>query len=383
MSLEFVSRLDIGKENWDTFVEQSDEAWLWHCFALQEALECWPNYSDISFGLLDLNAGGKLVAVVPSQLLGGHSIECLGGPAFSNNLPRKLKTRVLDFIREHLTAMAERHSVPEINISLASMAPAFSGERCPRVNPLLELGCENTLTQTWVVDLRPGKDVVWSRMEGRARTAIRKAMKNDVHVRPANRGGDLDIYYVMHCETYKRTGVPPHPKDYFKAIWENFLAKGLAYIVFAECDGETVAAENFGIFKNRAIYWTGAASRKGLDVGANSLLQWTAMQWMIDNGYHYYETGEAFPNAQDGKLKGLSDFKKSFGGELYPLYKGKIRLLKEDLDNKLAAKNFRLSLISWLRATKELVVSVFGSRVTAIIERIVRYVYAPFNPSKK
>ena len=48
------------------------------------------------------------------------------------------------------------------------------------------------------------------------------------------------------------------------------------------------------------------------------------MQWMIEHGFEWYETGEAFPNVQEGKNKGLNDFKKSFGGELYPFYKGRI-----------------------------------------------------------
>jgi hypothetical protein len=38
----------------------------------------------------------------------------------------------------------------------------------------------------------------------------------------------------------------------------------------------------------------------------------------------WYEVGEAFPNVKEGKLKGLNDFKKSFGGSLYPYYKGRL-----------------------------------------------------------
>jgi hypothetical protein len=118
--------------------------------------------------------------------------------------------------------------------------------------------------------------------------------------------------------------VPPHSEDYFGAIWDRFIAKGLARVWVAELDGEPVAAENFGIYKGAAVYWTGAANAKGLEVEANSLLQWTAMQWMLDNGIEWYETGEAFPQFHAGKNKGVSDFKKSFGGSLYPYYKGRL-----------------------------------------------------------
>ena len=70
------------------------------------------------------------------------------------------------------------------------------------------MGCENNLTQTWVVDLRGGREAAWDMMEGRARTAVRKAEKAGVTVREASQE-DLTIYYRLHQETYRRTGVRP------------------------------------------------------------------------------------------------------------------------------------------------------------------------------
>jgi lipid II:glycine glycyltransferase (peptidoglycan interpeptide bridge formation enzyme) len=227
-------------------------------------------------------------------------------------------------LRDVLLSLSKKHACNGIAFSMAAMTPILRGEQCPRVNPLLELGCENTLSQTWVIDIRREKAALWNDFEGRARTAIRKAEKRGVTVRLADQPGDLDQYYNLHCETYRRTGVSPHPRAYFEAIWRDFFTQGLARIWFAELDGKVLAAENFGVFKGAAIYWTGAASAEGLEAGANPLLQWTAIQWMADAGIAWYETGEAFPSVSGGKARGLSDFKKSFGGELYPYYKGRI-----------------------------------------------------------
>ena len=58
---------------------------------------------------------------------------------------------------------------------LAPMTPSLRGERTPRINPLIHFGFSNDLTQTWVLDVRAGADALWDGMEGRARTAIRKA----------------------------------------------------------------------------------------------------------------------------------------------------------------------------------------------------------------
>ncbi len=329
------NRVELGRELWDGFVDSSEEAWLGHRYDWQEALAIWPGKSDLSFAILEGNSGGGVIAVVPLHLTGcgrywwsWSVIDSMGGPACSDALGDKYKQKVKRYALEHIRALARRQAAVEVNLELSAMSPLWRGDNCPRVNPLLYLGCQNTLSQTWVVDLRPGIEQVWSNLETRARTAIRKAEKQGVTVRPARRPGDLEIYYNLHTETYQRTKVRPYPKAYFAAIWKDFLEKGLAHIIFAEWNGEVVAAENFGVYKQAAVYWTGAASKNGLLVAANSLLQWTAMQWMAENGLEWYETGEAFPQLREGKLKGLNDFKKSFGGKIYPYYRGQIVLRK-------------------------------------------------------
>ena len=331
------SRKEVGREAWDALVGSADEAWLWHTFDLQTAIATWPRKYDLSFALVDRQANGQVVAVMPLHLIKGkatrfldwHVLDSLGGPACSNSLGKKHRQRIRQRIMDRVIQLANQHDAGEVTLSMTPMSPAVRGDLCPRVNPLLSLGCENTLTQTWVVDLQMGKDRLWANMEGRARTAIRKAEKLGVQSRPADRPGDLDIYYHLHCETYQRTGVRPHPKAYFEAIWHDFLAKNRSYILFAEWQGAVVAAENFGIYKQAAVYWTGAASRQGLALEASSLLQWQAMQWMLQNGIDWYETGEAFPHISEGKQKGLNDFKKSFGGVLYPFYRGRIVVRKK------------------------------------------------------
>jgi hypothetical protein len=338
----------LGRTAWNAFVESSDDAWLWHHYDLRDTVTTWPGSEDCSIAVLDRATSGQVAAILPlrrvnRRFLGFapvYVLESLGGPAMLNGISTKRRREILSVIRDQLLLIAEHGRCLEIRLFSPPMAPALRGERCPRVAPLLAAGCENTQSQTWVVDLRGGKDIVWAHMEGRARTAVRKAEKAGVRIRVATTE-DLDVYYALHMETYRRTGVQPHPRAYFQAIWDLFLQEGLARVWIAELDGQAVAAENFGVYKNAAVYWTGAASEKGLEVEANSLLQWTAMQWMAGNGIDWYETGEAFPQVMSGKLRGLSDFKKSFGGEMFPYFKGRLPLGR--LGEKLyrCAREFR------------------------------------------
>jgi hypothetical protein len=334
MSGEFftVPRTDVPPAEWDAFVDASDEAWLWHRHAMQDALATWPGKHDLSFAVRQ-SADGPLVAVMPLQALETPRLrripfvrlDSLGGVAVAGGLADRRQRAVLGAVMDEVLVRAAERRTTRIDIALSPLAPAYRGERCPRVNPLLALGLTNTLTQTWIVDLRRGADDVWRGMKERARRSVRKAEQAGLIVRDAT-AADLDAYYRLHVENYARTGATAHPRAYFEAIWHDFLPHGLARVWIAERDGIVVGARNFAVDKAAALYWTGAASEEALDLGANSLLQWRAMDWMITEGIEWSESGEAFPAARSGKSKGLSYFKESFGGELYPLYRGRLEL---------------------------------------------------------
>jgi len=331
-----VSRPTVERQQWDAFVDASDDAWLWHRYDMQDALSTWPSQKDLSFAIINQNVNQEFVVIIPLYLiqqkfgnfLKWNLLNSLGGPAFSNEILLRQRKKIMATAVSHIKKLAEQYSACELTVSMSPVAPVFIGIQCPRVNPLLEYGFENIQSQTWIVDLRKSIEQLWAGMEKRARTAVRKAEKERVTVREATYE-DLDLYYDLHCQTYKRTGVSPHPKAYFKAIWENFLVNNLVLILIAEKEGRPVAAENFGIFKRSAVYWTGAANNEGLELQANSLIQWTAMKILKEKQCLYYETGEAFPHIFTGKMRGLNNFKRSFGGELYPLYRGRQILNKK------------------------------------------------------
>lgn len=325
---------------------------------MQTALTTWGT-TDLSFAIRDENAKDAIVAIFPLKLhhstvykrIPWNLLTSIGGPAIKNDLGAKHRRKIINLLQEHIVNLSEKHEVVQVDVMLTPLAPAYNGENCPRVNPLISLGYENTLTQTWMIDLQKNIDEIWDNMETRARTAIRKAEKNEVTVRLADKAGDLDIYYALHTETYTRTGVTPHPKAYFEAIWRDFIPQGYACIFFAEHGGEVISAENFGVYKHGAIYWTGAGNQRALELEANSLIQWTAMQWMVEQGLHWYETGEAFPNTSDKKLKGLSDFKRGFGGELFPIYRGRIETgqkQREQMERIRVRRAFGREVKEWL-----------------------------------
>jgi len=211
------NRDETPREEWDTCVDASDEAWLWHRFDFQDALSTWPGMHDLSFAIRDSGAGGQLVSVIPLKLVekwpGGlfrsRVLDSFGGPACRNDLPAAHKRKVLEQALARILTLAARYHVVETNLSLTPMAPAFRSPSCPRTNPLLDLGCENTLTQTWVIDLCQTPESIRAGYSELTRRELRKAQTMPWEVREASGPADLAAYYDLHCETYHRTGVRP------------------------------------------------------------------------------------------------------------------------------------------------------------------------------
>jgi hypothetical protein len=137
----------------------------------------------------------------------------------------------------------------------------------------------------------------------------------------------LDEYYRVHVETYHRTGVRPHPRAYFAGIATTIAKDGHAVLwVGRDASNHPVAFHNCARFRDGSLYWTGCCETSHLPSGVNYLLFWHALAGAQEDGCGWYETGEAFPNTDDSKLKGLTLFKAKFGGELYRYYRGEIRL---------------------------------------------------------
>lgn len=168
-----VRRTEVDPAEWDAFVDASDEAWLWHRHAMQDALATWAGRQDLSFAVRE-RPGGQLIAVMPLHVvetprlrrLPFVRLNSLGGRLLPTSCRTGFAKRIVGTVTEEVLRSAGQRRTTRIDVALAPLAPAYRGDRCPRVNPPLGLGMSNTLTETGVVDCIRG----WKR-RGRPWTA--------------------------------------------------------------------------------------------------------------------------------------------------------------------------------------------------------------------
>jgi Acetyltransferase (GNAT) domain len=141
------------------------------------------------------------------------------------------------------------------------------------------------------VDIPPDEDAFFAGLKSAVRRAIRKAEKSGVRVDISH---DLDAvrqYYVLHCKSRKRHGLPPQPLAFFKNIQRHVLLKGFGFAAIARWRNVPVAGALFFHLGDKAIYKFGAWDETFQDLRANNLVFREAIGWFSRNGIRKLDLG--------------------------------------------------------------------------------------------
>jgi dTDP-4-amino-4,6-dideoxygalactose transaminase/ubiquinone/menaquinone biosynthesis C-methylase UbiE len=367
--MKFISLTPKLADSWMDVIHHSDDAWMFHVYDWLPFTEQVWNLESKSF-LVEHE--GVIVAVCPLQMHRQTKIlkstyMGSGGVAVRSDVSEGIRKKVFRVIYERIHEMAHEYGSPRLEIILPSLSPSVL-TNIRHINPLVYYFYNDVSTHTWIVDLRHSQEDILKKFSQDARQKVKKAEHLGYKIRRLDSLEGIERYYSVHCETVQRTGVHPHPKEYFLGIWEHMCQKGHAVIWEAvDAEDNSAAFELIGLFGKGAMYWSGCCRTRHLDSGVNYLLQQHSMLWAKNHNVEWFDNGEAFPNVQDGKLRGLTVFKGKFGGDLYRLYKGSIFFPR--------LENDRGPLREWLRATRGLIYSVLGDNFTAFIEKILICVY--------
>ncbi len=329
-------------EEWDRFVDECDEAWFWHNSLF---LNSWPYGENISFCIRNNNEIVLLqvlffqghikkkglhfnrwhhIPYLSTKVSNNNLFHSVGGIARKKGLSLKQERRLQSFYIDMMRQLIVQYQIRNFDYSIqATCSRLYWPDCCPLVNPLIFFGYKNTISQAYVIDLSQSEEDIFRGYVQTTRNLINRTQKDTgiVIVEAKATQEDLDKYYELHVETYKRTGVTPHPKEYFEKIFFGILPLKKCHILFLYKNDKLIVAHNTLIYKDVAMYWTGCSVTDKGD-GETRLLMHNQIIWAKKNGCKFFEVGECFPNVFEGKLKGLNDFKKSFGGFIHPIFSG-------------------------------------------------------------
>jgi len=163
---------------------------------------------------------------------------------------------------------------------------------------------------THVLDLTQGEENIWKNMEGRARTAVRKAEKSGVTCSIVNDSDRIDTYYQLSETLYQNQNkVPPNSKMFYQDICFGAL-RDKSRLIAAELDGSTIACAIVILHKDTVYYLDAVSDKKYNTISPSSALQWFIIQMAIKEGFARYDfVGSDMP--------WIAKFKESFGGKLH------------------------------------------------------------------
>jgi CelD/BcsL family acetyltransferase involved in cellulose biosynthesis len=195
---------------------------------------------------------------------------------------------------------------------------AWTGNLKWKLNPIdpwtpRSLSRASQSDETLAVDLEEGFDALRRRWTKGHRSAARKAERMGVSVRLASGPDDWQRYEQLTEQTERRWGesrilIPRPPR-----LFDNLADRPGVQLWLAESDGRLVAGALCLVAPRHVSYWHGAAAEDAFPMRPVNLLLQEAMRHACQHpGLAWFDMGSS------GPLKGVRDFKKSFGARPLP-----------------------------------------------------------------
>lgn len=343
MKPRIIQRRDINKQEWDKFVMESPYGWAFHLYDVI-GVDRYKEDKDISFAIYDEDKGQiALIAMLHIEYKeSGNLLHSRYGIVPRSGLAHKEQKKLCNAYKEYIDSLCVKYNIKRLLAGTVPIAEALQPQKKELVNPLMEYGycpAATTPTYTWVCDINGDEEELIKKCEQTTRQALRKLEQSNKYeiIEADNNPEDYDDYVRLHIETYTRTGLADEilSDEYHRNIFNNMIPQGICRVFFLKEKeiNENIASVAILVYKNTAYYWWGSSVGEK-EVGINKYLLWKSMMIVKDTYYRnggmednfWFETGGAYVYERKGKRKGLNDFKKSFGCQLHPIYRGEYML---------------------------------------------------------
>jgi len=164
------------------------------------------------------------------------------------------------------------------------------------------------------LDLSAGLGALYSALGSSVRRAIRKADRSGVRATLVSSMEGMSGYYALHCLTRRKHGAPPQPFSFFRGIVEHLFRTGHGFLVEARHGRRLIAASVFLHHGNTAVYKFGASDPAYLNLRANDLVMWRAVESLATLGPTLLSMGRTAMSNE-----GLRRFKLGFGTTERPI----------------------------------------------------------------
>jgi len=282
--MEIILAKDNNKEDWNNFVNKSEDSGIFHFFEWKKIFE--DNYGLKTFYIVskDDNCINGILPLVffKSSLTGRFFVSFPvsedSGICAEDDIARSgLLKKSIEIAREEKADYIEfRH-----NKEFSGLATSYS-------------------KVTMRLQLNPDYQQLWKGFDGKVRNQIRKAERSGLSIKIGG-AEDTDRFYDVFAVNMRDLGIPAHSRRFFIDVSRAFEDK---IKIFSVLSGKKTVASGFLFcFKNKAELVWASSLRKFNKLCPNHLLYWEMLKYACGNGCKTFNFGRSFKESSTFKFK--------------------------------------------------------------------------------
>lgn len=304
---------------WDNFVNVHPDATVYH---LSDWLSILQKESDQEvLRLVCKDEEGNIVGILPLQYTRGFPFGLggvpgikrlsslprtpIGGPlALNETISRLLLQKAIDIVKgDEQRYLQIKTFLPQMNADTDTL------------NKYLWREIYITEIPGYPEEIRFGD----SRNHAAIKRAVKKAIKNNLRFREADRIEELKEWYPLYLDTMRFHVTPARSYSFFKNIWKRMKSKGLMSLVLSELEldkfKKIIAGSVLFRFNDTITYAFNGSSREYFELRPNDLLHWEAIHNGQKEGFRYYDLGEVSKDHLS-----LAAYKKKWASTIKEMY---------------------------------------------------------------
>jgi serine/alanine adding enzyme len=263
-----------SREAWDAYVQAAPHATPYHLWMWRDVLgRTYGHTPHYLAAWREREIAGVLPLVEIKSFVFGHSLVSLPFCSYGGVLADDDEVR--DLLLAAAADLARELRVRHLELRQNRALESGPGWRSVAAKVLM------------TVPLPEAAEILFGSLSSRLRNKIRAARKNGL--RPEWGGGELlDAFYGVFAENMRDLGTPVYPRTFFANLLQHHPACKLLVLR----DGEEAIATTLLLpFREKVeLPWIASrsASRRKY---STVLLYWSALEWVIENGYRRADLG--------------------------------------------------------------------------------------------
>ena len=336
MSLVIKKINDIDKKLIDNFLKESIFAWFQHSYD-------WIKYTvnmhksnsiDLSFVVFQNNILVALVPLVKEPIKNFEDKNQLSMSGFPTVYPAILSSLSINNVRKlekiifkKIFKIIEEQDISYVNIYISPLSDGILKGKI-NANPLLKFGFNDTSISTNILMLNKDILEIFNSFSDTTKNKIRYAETNKLHTTifdQQNINSDIfNKYKNIHLDAAGRKTRPEKTWD----IMYQWIKDGKSILAITFKDKKEIAGQIINTFNKKAYFQSGATLPEySTFKGTGHYAHWKIIQYLHSINFTNYEIGWNWYNGiseevADIKMQSISQFKRSFGAEIYPVFRG-------------------------------------------------------------